>query len=51
MVPTLKIKIEKMAVFSHQKGEKWGKGAKKCRFQEENGRFSNFVARQIRYHH
>ena len=31
-----------MAVFSHHKGRKWGKGAKKSRFQEENGNFSNF---------
>ena len=42
MVPTLKMKIGKMAVFSHHKGRKWGKGAKKSRFQEENGNFSNF---------
>ena len=42
MVPTLEMKIEKMAVFSLQKGEKWGKGAKKSLFQEENGHFSNF---------
>ena len=29
MVPTLKMKMEKMAVFSLQTEEKWGKGAKK----------------------
>ena len=45
MVPILKMKIEKMAVFSHQKGGKWGKGAKKSRFQEEIGHFPIFILR------
>ena len=33
------MKIEKMAVFSLQKGEKWGKGAKKSLFQEKTADF------------